>query len=168
MTPRCAAILWLSLAALAPGVAFADDDNEDELWFGSFGLGVVRSTARDARADYGFDGTFRVGRTGHATRRLRLGGFVEIRTVDFETFEAAGGPQLQLRFGDSRSVVLRAGVGSEAEGDSYGLFGFSFKGAVVGASVAARRTFDRETALSVNFEFSGLVLLFPAFAHALR
>lgn len=49
---------------------------------------------------------------------MRPGLFVELHTIDFDTLEAAIGPQLQLWLFDTTSVQLRGGAGITGDGRS--------------------------------------------------
>jgi hypothetical protein len=160
----------LTLVALAaPATSFADDTETTAPYepidqFGQIGLGVVR---RDVMTGdrFGFDGTLRFGKVWRATDLVRPGFFFELRTVDFDTFEAAIGPQTQFRLGKTTAIQLRTGVGAEAEGRSYALGGVAVAHKWVGMSVTARRMFgdetERETVISANLEVPAIVALFP-------
>jgi hypothetical protein len=103
------------------------------------------------------DQSFRVGTTFRATDRWRPGGFLELHALDLEIFDAAVGPQVQMRIGEQLAVQLRAGVGLGDDG-GHALAGISFGTYLIGASVNARRFFDtKDVVVSINIEVMALV-----------
>jgi hypothetical protein len=162
--------LLMILATASP--AAADDPFIPLGAYGQFGVGVTTRADDPVQDDPGgmsFDGTFRAGKVWRAHDRVRPGGFFEVRSVGFDTFEAAIGPQVQLRVGDSFGLQLRAGLGGVAEADNYALVGLQAGNWLAGVSVTARRAFDEPaTTVSMNVELSTAVLLLPFVFAALR
>ncbi|MEO8703642.1 MAG: hypothetical protein ABI867_26570 [Kofleriaceae bacterium] len=166
-------ILALGFVAAVASPSFADG-YEPLGSIGQFGLGVVARSADaamaagdpDDRAD--FDGTFLIGKVFTPTYRVRPGGFLEVRTVSFDTLEVAVGPQVQLVLTDRLGVMLRAGVGGVAEAGNYALAGVQLGNRHLGASVIARRDFETHAVtIAASVEVSSLVAVFPIFAAVL-
>jgi hypothetical protein len=136
-------LLPLALVAAASSTSLADDEPapfEAIEQFGRIGIGMVRyndATGMDHR--YGFDGSLRFGKVWRATDLVRPGFFFELRTVNFDTFEPAIGPQTQFRLGKTLALQLRGGVGAEANGRSFALGSVAVGTSWLGMSVTARR-----------------------------
>ncbi len=130
--------------------------------YGKFGVGfaidegdAMSSERTTPAANYDYN--LRFGKTLRATDFWRPGGFVEIHSFDFETFDAAIGPQVQLRLGDQLAVQLRGGVGAGSEG-THAVAGVQFGNWIIGASINARRSFDTgDVVVSVNVELMALI-----------
>ncbi|HEU0032068.1 MAG TPA: hypothetical protein VFQ53_15650 [Kofleriaceae bacterium] len=160
----------VALALLAvPAIAHADandrnieHDYEPIASIGQLGFGVVGDHCLESDGGCPFDGTFQLGKVWAPIDRVRPGGFLELRTVGFDTFEAAVGPQVQLRLRDQLGLQLRAGVGGVADGDSYALAGAQLGTQHVGFSITTRRDFEtHEMTTSAQLHISSLVAVFP-------
>lgn len=142
-------VLWSHAAA-------ADDFlGPDSL--GTAGLGVAIDHDPPTGLAANYDYSLRIGKTFRATDRLRPGGFFELHSLDFEAFDAALGPQLQLRLGDQLALQARGGLGIGTDG-MHALAGMQLGTYYFGASITARRVFDtHDTIVSLNIEFIALL-----------
>jgi hypothetical protein len=167
------AILSIMAVAALGGVARADDDGisssdssddnkEDEfLSLGAIpqiGIGINLTDTAPR-----FDGTLRGGKVFRMTKHLHAGGFVELHTLNFDGFDAAIGPQVQIELGNTFALQLRGGVGAAADHGSFGVVGAQIGNFITGVTVSARRPLDGSgpTEFSANVELSSALLLLP-------
>jgi hypothetical protein len=155
----------------ASSVAQASDGKEEEFMpldrFGQLGFGA--SLRNDPFLDVNrFDGSFRIGHVRRVANRIYPGGFFELHTVGFDTYDAAFGPQVQLRLGNEAAVQLRGGVGAGTEG-THATVGGQIGMWFIAGGVTARRSFDtHETVVSVNLELTAVLPLIPIAIAAFR
>ncbi len=154
-----AALLLIALTGSAAAETVHDPEPDEFIGvdaYGTLGLGIAidhEDTTPAANYDY----TLRLGRTFRASSRWRPGGFLELHSFDLETFDAAIGPQVQLRLGEQLALQLRGGVGVGSEGTS-ALAGVQLGTYYLGASVTVRRSFDTgDVVVSANIEVIALL-----------
>jgi hypothetical protein len=147
-------LLILALVCIATPASADSFEPLDQL--GQVGLGAARHGD-----DLTFDGNLRIGHSVHATGPIWAGGFGELHTFGFDTYDLSIGPQAQLRLSDLFAVQLRAGVGIGSDGPQ-AIVGGQFGTWLMGASVTARRSFDTdETIVSFNVELTALLPALP-------
>src|SRR5688572_25001364 len=83
--------------------------------YSKLGFGVAVDRGEVMRTAH-YDFSLRLGKVFYVTPRWRPGGFVELHSLDLDTFDATIGPQIQRRLGAEAAVQLRAGVGIGSEG----------------------------------------------------
>lgn len=159
----------------ASTTARADDDEaerraeEDFIPLGVFpqiGLGFATQISGDRNPiteDADFDGSVRWSPSWKVAPRTYAGGFLDVRTVNFDRVDFAVGPQVQRRIGKGDWAVQgRAGVGSEMEGEQFAVAGVQIGTFAAGVSVSGRHYFDDDRQeISVNLELTSAILLIP-------
>lgn len=148
-------LVILALVVLATPAAADSFAPLDQL--GQLGLGASQQDAKDLT----FDGNLRIGHSVHATGRLWAGGFGELHTFGFDTYDLSFGPQAQVQLSDLFAVQLRAGVGIGSDGPQ-AIVGGQFGTWLLGTSVTARHSFDTDaTIVSFNVELAALLPVLP-------
>lgn len=151
---------FVVLAVLAVASPASAEEFEPLDQLGQIGLGGSMTGGEATR----FDSTLRLGHSRHATSRLWAGGFGELHTLGFDTWDFSIGPQAQLRLTDLVAVQVRTGLGAGTEG-THALVGAQLGTWLAGANVTARREFGSgEVAVTVNVELAALLPLFPVVA----
>lgn len=145
-------LLVLALVCIATPAAAESFEPLDQT--GQVGLGASLDEHR-------FDGNLRIGHVVRASGPLWAGGFVELHTIGFDTYDLSIGPQAQLRMSDLWAVQLRAGLGIGSDGPQ-AIAGAQLGTWIIGTSVTARRSFDTDaTVISLNLELSALLPALP-------
>jgi hypothetical protein len=162
-----ASILTVSSTARADEAEDARRAEEEFLpiaLFPQIGVGLVSQDG-----DTAFDGSLRWSPSWKVVPRTYVGGFIEARTISFDSLDFAVGPQVQYRIGENLAVQGRAGVGAEMEGERFAVAGITLGTFLAGATVSGRRYFDDDRyEVSVNLEVTGAIVLLPLWIAATR
>lgn len=162
---RSAALVMV--ACCLPSAAEADPESGKYIPLGlglpQIGLGAVTRGDNDMELEkYDFDATLRFSPSKVIVPRLRVGGFVEVRSAAWDTFEFGLGPHVMGSLSELWAVQLRTGVATVSDGPSYALVGIQIGNPVIGLTATGRRFFDDDHyELSVNVELTSALLLVP-------
>ena len=163
MRVQLSALLVVALSSAAHADDKSEQEQRDDDNF--IPLGIAPELGAGVAVNHGnkvgFDGTLRWGLTGRLADWFRPGAFVDVHTVNFDTMDAAIGPQVQTRLSGDNALATRVGVGVDTNGTKFVLGGLQYGNALLNVGVTGRAYDDGHSEIAATLNVTSAFLLLP-------